>query len=124
MSFFRFFDKAYTTPLFFCSDWLNEYWESFDPVRDDYRFVYVGPRGSWTPFHSDVFGSFSWSANIVGKKHWIFLPPGEEEHLKDISGKLIYDLRKIGELGSFSTNLTGDFPFIRYISFLCSGFYR
>lgn len=36
--------------------------------------------------HADVYGSFSWSANIVGKKRWIFLPPGEEVKLKSILG--------------------------------------
>eukprot|EP00095_Tigriopus_kingsejongensis_P007625 maker-scaffold995_size72343-snap-gene-0.20 protein:Tk07625 transcript:maker-scaffold995_size72343-snap-gene-0.20-mRNA-1 annotation:"jmjc domain-containing protein 4-like isoform 1" len=89
---------AYTTPKYFCSDWLNEYWErnasSADgsPGGDDYRFVYIGPRGSWTPLHFDVFGSFSWSANIVGRKHWIFFPPSERKHLTDPFGNLYYDV--------------------------------
>lgn len=50
-----------------------------------------------TPFHADVYGSFSWSANIVGKKRWIFFPPGEElkllSQLKITS--LPYDLGKV-----------------------------
>jgi hypothetical protein len=25
-------------------------------VTRDYRFVYLGPDGSWTPVHSGVFG--------------------------------------------------------------------
>ena len=76
--------NAYTTPSYFCSDWLNEWWElkTDSEYRNDYRFVYIGPKNSWTPFHADVFGSFSWSANIVGKKRWIFFPPGEEIKLK------------------------------------------
>lgn len=36
-----------------------------------------------TPFHVDVFSSFSWSTNIVGTKKWLFLLPGEEIKLKD-----------------------------------------
>ena len=36
--------------------------------------------------------SFSWSANICGKKRWILYPPGEEENLKDIYGNLPYDV--------------------------------
>lgn len=36
-----------------------------------------------TPFHADVFRSFSWSANICGRKKWIFYPPGE--YYEDIS---------------------------------------
>ena len=93
--------NAYQTPHFFVSDWLNEYLEDFDEdliVEDnfhtsDYKFVYIGPQGSWTPFHSDVFGSFSWSANIVGEKEWIFFPPGYEKYLIDPSThELFYNI--------------------------------
>lgn len=35
----------YKTPTYFASDWLNEYCES--KKIDDYRFVYMGPRGTW-----------------------------------------------------------------------------
>ncbi|RWS11111.1 jmjC domain-containing protein 4-like protein [Dinothrombium tinctorium] len=35
-----------------------------------------------TPLHTDVFSSFSWSANIVGKKKWFFIAPEESEKLK------------------------------------------
>lgn len=35
-----------------------------------------------TPFHVDVFSSFSWSTNIVGRKRWLFLLPGEETKLE------------------------------------------
>ena len=43
--------NAYKTPEFFQSDWLNEFldergWESGKQC-DDYRFVYIGPKGSW-----------------------------------------------------------------------------
>ncbi|KAI8477296.1 MAG: hypothetical protein J3K34DRAFT_515949 [Monoraphidium minutum] len=41
----------------------------------DYRFVYCGPAGSWTPLHADVLRSYSWSANAAGAKHWLLLPP-------------------------------------------------
>lgn len=37
--------NVYTTPVFFSSDWLNEYWDTLEV--DDYRFVYMGPKGSW-----------------------------------------------------------------------------
>ncbi|ETO05503.1 transcription factor [Reticulomyxa filosa] len=40
---------------------------------DDYRFCYLGPKGSWTPFHRDVLGTFSWSVNINGSKLWYLL---------------------------------------------------
>lgn len=40
-----------------------------------------------TPFHADVFGSFSWSTNVAGVKHWLFLPPGEHHKLADRFGQ-------------------------------------
>ncbi|KAM7352208.1 jumonji domain containing 4 [Cochliomyia hominivorax] len=76
----------YTVPKHFASDWLNEHLIATD--SDDYRFVYMGPKDTWTPFHSDVFGSFSWSTNIMGTKKWLLLPPGEEIKLSDQLGNL------------------------------------
>ncbi|XP_037957552.1 2-oxoglutarate and iron-dependent oxygenase JMJD4 homolog [Teleopsis dalmanni] len=76
----------YTVPKHFASDWLNEY--LIINGKDDYRFVYMGPKGSWTPFHADVFGSYSWSTNIAGCKKWLMLPPNEELKLADRFGNL------------------------------------
>lgn len=38
-------EDVFTLPVYFSSDWLNEYWDALDV--DDYRFVYMGPAGSW-----------------------------------------------------------------------------
>lgn len=38
-------DKFYEIPIYFASDWLNEYLTSKN--GDDYRFVYMGPKKSW-----------------------------------------------------------------------------
>lgn len=84
--------KAYETPVYFKSDWLNEFWDQRSDVADDYRFVYMGPKGSWTPFHADVFRSYSWSANICGCKKWLIYPPGQEKYLTDRLGNLAYDI--------------------------------
>lgn len=35
----------YQTPTYFGSDWLNEY--LLANGKDDYRFVYMGPKGTW-----------------------------------------------------------------------------
>lgn len=51
-------------------------------------------NNSRTPFHSDVFSSFSWSTNIVGTKRWIFFPPNEEDKLRDGLGNLPFDILK------------------------------
>nr|KAF6348892.1 jumonji domain containing 4 [Myotis myotis] len=46
----------------------------------------------WSPFHADIFRSFSWSVNICGRKKWFFFPPGQEEALRDCHGGLPYDV--------------------------------
>lgn len=38
-------DNFYEVPLYFASDWLNEYLCANG--KDDYRFVYMGPKGTW-----------------------------------------------------------------------------
>ncbi|MQL72599.1 hypothetical protein Taro_004918 [Colocasia esculenta] len=81
---------AYTTSPFFIDDWLNLYLDSYSMHQDssmqqrkneqdcsDYRFVYMGPKGTWTPLHADVFRSYSWSGNVCGRKHWYLLPPSQ-----------------------------------------------
>ncbi|XP_021311059.1 jmjC domain-containing protein 4 isoform X2 [Sorghum bicolor] len=87
---------AYTTPTFFVDDWLNMYLDSHPIHRDsdianhkneincsDYRFVYMGGKGTWTPLHADVFRSYSWSANVCGRKQWLFLPPSQSHCIFD-----------------------------------------
>ncbi|VDM17816.1 unnamed protein product [Hydatigera taeniaeformis] len=76
----------YSQPVYFSSDWLNEFHEFRTDCDDDFRFVYVGPKGTWTPLHTDVYCSYSWSANIVGCKRWWVFPPGEEKKLPLLSG--------------------------------------
>ncbi|XP_035704970.1 2-oxoglutarate and iron-dependent oxygenase JMJD4 isoform X1 [Folsomia candida] len=71
-------EKPYETLPIFASDWLNE----TSSKDDDYRFVYLGPKGSWTPLHADVYGSFSWSVNIAGQKKWHLYPPGNERRFQ------------------------------------------
>nr|GEV55461.1 JmjC domain-containing protein 4 [Tanacetum cinerariifolium] len=97
---------AYTTPLYFRDDWLNMYLDHYhmheDPdtykKRDDvscsdYRFVYMGSKGTWTPFHADVFRSYSWSANVCGKKRWYFLSPAQRHLVFDRNMKnSVYDI--------------------------------
>ncbi|XP_042501675.1 2-oxoglutarate and iron-dependent oxygenase JMJD4 [Macadamia integrifolia] len=96
----------YTTPLFFRDDWLNIYLDSHHMHRDpdtyhetndincsDYRFVYMGTKGTWTPLHADVFRSYSWSANVCGKKKWLFLSPSQCHLVFDSNLKSsVYDI--------------------------------
>ncbi|PNW85229.1 hypothetical protein CHLRE_03g177007v5 [Chlamydomonas reinhardtii] len=52
-------------------------------VTSDYRFCYLGPAGSWSPLHSDVLRSHSWSANVCGRKRWLLVPPQHTHLLYD-----------------------------------------
>ncbi|XP_057804465.1 arginine-specific demethylase JMJ20 [Salvia miltiorrhiza] len=87
---------AYSTPVFFRDDWLNLYLDEYhmhdDPETyrernevncSDYRFVYMGAKGTWTPLHADVFRSYSWSANVCGRKQWYFLCPSQHHLVFD-----------------------------------------
>ncbi|KAI8435730.1 hypothetical protein MSG28_003973 [Choristoneura fumiferana] len=69
-------DNFYEVPSIFGSDWLNEYAQ--DHNEDDFM----------TPLHVDVYNSFSWSVNVIGRKKWTLFPPGEEEKFKDPLGNL------------------------------------
>ena len=52
-------------------------------IPNDHRFVYVGPAGSRTALHADVFFSFSWSANVCGSKRWWLLPAADRRLVSD-----------------------------------------
>ncbi|KAJ8943369.1 hypothetical protein NQ318_002602 [Aromia moschata] len=91
-------DNFYEVPIYFASDWLNEYYS--ECLNDDYRFVYMGPKDT-TPFHADVFTSYSWSVNVCGRKRWLMFPPGEEDYLKDNLGNLPYDVTKLNHTRQF-----------------------
>ncbi|KAF7722222.1 JmjC domain-containing protein 4 [Apophysomyces ossiformis] len=87
--------NAYQVPDIFADDWLNEYWPQKDVGSDDYRFAYMGGHNTFTPFHADVYRSYSWSSNICGIKKWTLFPPGQEHLFKDKLGNMIYDIRNI-----------------------------
>lgn len=61
-------EKTYLTPEFAKNDWLNQYCD--EKTNTDYRFVYIGKKNTWTPLHTDVLKSYSWSANVSGRKKW------------------------------------------------------
>lgn len=86
-------EPYYAVPAPLDDDWLNEWWDAnaadddADPDddegkgggpkrrADDYRFLYLGPAGSCTPMHHDVLCSYSWSANLAGRKRWALFHP-------------------------------------------------
>ena len=61
-------------PSLFADDWLNN--------GDDFKFCYAGSKGTRTPLHRDVYASYSWSTNVVGKKLWRLFPPSVASGLR------------------------------------------
>lgn len=41
-----------------------------------------------------MYGSYSWSSNIFGRKHWLLLQPSEEQKLKDNFGHLPFSISR------------------------------
>lgn len=65
-----------TKPFPYSDDWLTSYYLSPPPpLQSDYRFTYLGPSQTFTPLHRDVYASYSWSTNILGRKRWWLIPP-------------------------------------------------
>eukprot|EP00392_Amoebophrya_sp_AT5.2_P006000 g6010.t1 len=77
------------SPLF---DWLN----SLVAHEEDYRFCYAGRQNSITPWHFDVMGSYSWSANLVGIKKWRLYSHKKLEQLLDAKRNVVVDVEEGG----------------------------
>ncbi|KAJ1733009.1 hypothetical protein LPJ61_001772 [Coemansia biformis] len=76
--------QVYSPPSPMSNDWINVFHDHGGlEGRDDYRFCYMGGGSTWTPFHEDVFRSYSWSTNICGEKYWILVPPGQTDLFTD-----------------------------------------
>ena len=97
---------AYDTPPHVRDDWLNDCGSNEDDKNENenddarlrpgsFRFVYLGVEGTWTHMHVDVARSYSWSANVCGRKKWLMVPPSRVKYLRhrDGSGRLIPDVR-------------------------------
>ncbi|KAL6299466.1 Clavaminate synthase-like protein [Sparassis latifolia] len=87
----------YTIPEVFQDDWMNSYYSAC--TEDDFRFVYVGAAGTFTPLHRDVYASYSWSTNVCGRKRWWLFPPGQTPYLLRKGGEehmeTAYDVRDV-----------------------------
>lgn len=90
----------YETPAIFRDDWMNN--DSFleeaqeasgssissnTAISDDFRFCYAGTSGTKTGLHRDVYASYSWNTNIVGRKRWIMYPPALAPLLRRADGR-------------------------------------
>lgn len=77
------------------------------PCTSDFRFTYLGPRGTFTPFHRDVYASYSWSANIVGRKAWWLFHPESMPAVRDLWQQSLARRRAAGE----DVRDAGELPF-------------
>ncbi|CAG9538841.1 unnamed protein product [Cercopithifilaria johnstoni] len=99
------FYEMYGLPSVLRFDWINnELWSNDERNKlGDYRFVYFGAKNTWTPFHADVMSSYSWSANICGRKLWYFVPPRNEECFRIDRDTFLEDIRTAQDKWSAAT---------------------
>ena len=69
-----------------------------DTSTSDFRFTYLGPPGTYTPLHRDVYSSYSWSCNILGRKVWWLFPPDRVHRVLE-NGEPIFDVREVENEG-------------------------
>jgi hypothetical protein len=92
----------YETPSIFKDDWLNNSvgkldWGTERGMDDDYKFLYFGVEGTKSFLHVDVFRSYSWSTNIVGRKKWIFVSPEDVSNVFGTESESIIDVDSISD---------------------------
>ncbi|PWN24360.1 Clavaminate synthase-like protein [Jaminaea rosea] len=90
-------EAPYVTPDLFRDDWMNNdspltpnpdvTASSSSTLPDDFRFCYAGLSGTFTPLHRDVYTSYSWSTNIVGRKRWTLYSPQLAPLLRRADGR-------------------------------------
>lgn len=116
-------DPFYSIPIYFRSDWLNE--KCLADQQDDFRFVYMGGNHTHTPIHMDVLGTYSWSANICGRKKWHFSKPYTLDFIQE-AGEIVFvpsewyhHVTNIGDTISINHNWFNAFNIHRIWKHLC-----
>ena len=81
-------------------NWLHQYYMNnteYNQKQRDFRFCYIGPTGTYSTLHCDVYSSYSWSLNICGIKLWYIIEKQYIELCYDLHGVLctsIFDIVK------------------------------
>ena len=44
------------------------------------KWFLIGPKNSYSPFHTDVLNTSAWNGLVHGEKEWILIPPKEESN--------------------------------------------
>jgi histone arginine demethylase JMJD6 len=50
---------------------------------DNFSWVFIGPAGTLSPLHVDLFGTHAWLAQIAGRKQFTLFPPQDGPYLYD-----------------------------------------
>lgn len=110
----------FSVPSYFETDYLANLPKEH---RRPYRWLLVGPPGSYSPFHTDPYRSSAWNALIRGRKRWTLYP-------YSVFPPSLY--KEFTEEGNFDCEAPGDsaillsfsfyFPFI-FLLFLSFSFY-
>ncbi|XP_006100278.1 jmjC domain-containing protein 4 [Myotis lucifugus] len=100
-------EGLFTLPVYFSSDWLNEYWDTLDV--DDYRFIYMGPAGTWCQVIMKScsginFEEFYQFLKVIAERRLLLvkkISPGELQCSEDSGLGLqhtIFDISRIAEV--------------------------
>ena len=70
--------KYYTIPKYFTDDWMKKI-----KGAPDLRWLYIGPKNTFSMLHVDVLSTSAWLAMFQGKKLWYFFPPNHSEFFEE-----------------------------------------
>lgn len=59
------------------------------PNYPSWSWLYLGPAGSSSPLHVDIFDSSAWNLVVRGRKLWIFFPKSERVALENDKGDYV-----------------------------------
>ena len=46
-----------------------------------FTWIFVGPKGSYSPLHRDIWFTCAWMAQFEGRKRFVFFPPSDTKHI-------------------------------------------
>jgi len=66
-----FVENSYRTLEGALADWYN----------DNFSWIFIGPRGTWSPLHIDLYATHAWLAQITGRKRILLFCPTDNSRL-------------------------------------------
>lgn len=56
---------------------------------DNFSWIFIGPPGTLSPLHVDLFGTHAWLAQVAGRKRFLLFPPEDAAYLYE--GEVDFD---------------------------------